>query len=91
MFLPTFKPSADPALSPLSLPVSRQYVDDLGTPLGNAQLFSAHQMGSCRMAVSPREGVVDEEGQCHEVKGLYIMDASVFPTSLGAFRQLGLV
>lgn len=43
------------------------------------------------MAVSPREGVVDEEGQCHEVKGLYIMDASVFPTSLGAFRQLGLV
>lgn len=58
-------------------------MDDLGTPVSNAQLFSAHQMGSCRMAVSPRDGVVDEEGQCHEVKGLYIMDASVFPTSLG--------
>lgn len=63
------------------LPV--QYVEGLGTPLGNSQLFSAHQMGSCRMSPVADQGVVDEEGQTHEVQGLYIVDASVFPTSLG--------
>lgn len=43
----------------------------------------AHQMGSCRMGVSPRKSVVDPRGQVWGVEGLYVADASVFPTASG--------
>lgn len=45
--------------------------------------MSAHQMGTCRMGSSPQHSVVDEAGQCWDVRGLYVADASVFPTSSG--------
>ncbi|KAJ3029098.1 UNVERIFIED_CONTAM: hypothetical protein HDU68_000137 [Siphonaria sp. JEL0065] len=44
---------------------------------------SAHQMGSCRMGRDSATGAVDAEGQTFEVKGLYVADASVFPTASG--------
>ncbi|KAJ3116405.1 hypothetical protein HK100_001081 [Physocladia obscura] len=44
---------------------------------------SAHQMGSARMGASPETSVVDPDGQSWEVKGLYVADASVFPTASG--------
>ena len=46
-------------------------------------LFSLFQMGSCRMATSPHRGVVDSTGEVWECSDLYIMDASIFPTSIG--------
>jgi choline dehydrogenase-like flavoprotein len=46
------------------------------------------QMGSMRMATSPLEGPVNEDGQVWEAEGLYCMDASVFPTSLGEYPPL---
>ncbi|KAL5333286.1 hypothetical protein BJX70DRAFT_72858 [Aspergillus crustosus] len=44
---------------------------------------SAHQMGSCRMGTSPRHSVVDPEGQVWGTKGLYVVDASIFPSASG--------
>ncbi|XP_021754415.1 long-chain-alcohol oxidase FAO4A-like [Chenopodium quinoa] len=44
---------------------------------------SAHQMGSCKMGVSPRTSVVNQRGEIWEVEGLYLADSSVFPTALG--------
>eukprot|EP00879_Flechtneria_rotunda_P029812 GHRR01032263.1.p1 GENE.GHRR01032263.1~~GHRR01032263.1.p1 ORF type:complete len:151 (+),score=50.16 GHRR01032263.1:501-953(+) len=46
-------------------------------------LFSAHQMGSCRMGSNARSSVCDARGQCWEVCGLYVADASLFPTASG--------
>jgi choline dehydrogenase-like flavoprotein len=46
-------------------------------------LFSAHQMGTCRMGVDPRGNVCDERGQVHGVPGLYVADTSLFPASSG--------
>ncbi|XAR70757.1 Long-chain-alcohol oxidase [Bertholletia excelsa] len=44
---------------------------------------SAHQMGSCRMGVDRRVSAVGPAGETWEVEGLYVADASVFPTALG--------
>ncbi|KAI4314603.1 hypothetical protein L6164_027492 [Bauhinia variegata] len=57
---------------------SSRPLTDLSTPL-----CSAHQMGSCRMGTDPKESVVNEKGETWEVEGLYVADASVFPTALG--------
>ncbi|KIW89940.1 uncharacterized protein Z519_09370 [Cladophialophora bantiana CBS 173.52] len=44
---------------------------------------SAHQMGSCRMASSIKTGVVDANGKVFGTEGLYVADASVFPSASG--------
>lgn len=46
-------------------------------------LFSAHQMGTCRMGRDAKSAVCDERGEVFGVKGLYIADASAFPGSSG--------
>lgn len=46
-------------------------------------LFSAHQMGTCRMGSSAREAVCDENGQVFGARGLFVADASAFPGSSG--------
>jgi choline dehydrogenase-like flavoprotein len=45
--------------------------------------FTAHQMGSCRMGTDPAESVADGRGELHDVKGVWIGDASAFPTAPG--------
>jgi choline dehydrogenase-like flavoprotein len=50
---------------------------------GGHKLFSAHQMGSCRMGTDPATSVASPTGELHDVKGVWIGDASAFPTSSG--------
>ena len=46
-------------------------------------LFSAHQMGSCRMGTDPATSVADPRGELHDTPGVWIGDASAFPTPSG--------
>jgi choline dehydrogenase-like flavoprotein len=39
-----------------------------------------HVFGSCRMSGRPGEGAVDVEGRVRGMEGLYIADASIFPS-----------
>jgi choline dehydrogenase-like flavoprotein len=54
-------------------------------PYGPADvtIFTAHQMGSCRMGRDPSDSVADGRGQLHDVEGVWIGDASAFPTAPG--------
>jgi choline dehydrogenase-like flavoprotein len=45
--------------------------------------FTAHQMGSCRMGTDPATSVADGRGELHDVGGVWIGDASAFPTAPG--------
>ena len=51
-------------------------------------LYAAHPMGTCAMGLDPNTSVVQPTGETHRIKGLYISDASVFPSSLGVNPQL---
>ncbi len=50
---------------------------------GGQKLFSAHQMGSCRMGSDPATSVAGPWGELHDAPGVWIGDASAFPTSSG--------
>jgi choline dehydrogenase-like flavoprotein len=50
---------------------------------GGYKLFSAHQMGSCRMGTDPQTSVAGPFGELHDTKGVWIGDGSAFPTSSG--------
>jgi choline dehydrogenase-like flavoprotein len=39
---------------------------------------ASHNLGSNRMSAKPAEGVVDKNGEAHEVKNLFIADGSAF-------------
>ncbi len=45
--------------------------------------ITVHGQGGCAMSVSPRDGVTDVFGQVHGMKGLYVMDAAIFPSPVG--------
>lgn len=51
-------------------------------------LFSAHQMGTCRLGDSRDSAVCDENGEIFGVRGLFIGDASAFPASSGVNPML---
>ncbi len=51
-------------------------------------VFSAHQMGGCRMGDDAGSSIVrSEDLRHHTLKNLYVIDGSVFPTSLGVNPQ----
>ena len=44
-------------------------------------LFSAHVNGTCRLGVNPATSGCSPTGERHGVRGLYVMDGSLFPTA----------
>jgi choline dehydrogenase-like flavoprotein len=50
---------------------------------GGQRLFSAHQMGTCRMGADPETSVAGPWGELHDVRGVWIGDGSAFPTPTG--------
>lgn len=46
-------------------------------------IFALHQMGSARMGSDPATSVANPWGELHDVPGVWIGDASAFPTATG--------
>lgn len=58
-------------------------IEKLGNKAPDAVYMCAHQMGSNRMSAKASQGAVDPNGRVWETEGLYVMDASVFPSASG--------
>ncbi|WP_269533339.1 GMC family oxidoreductase [Chitinimonas sp. BJYL2] len=65
-------------------------IKNLPLEILRAKVVSAHVMGGAGMAAKAEDGVVDQYGRFHHLQGLYVMDGSVFPTSIGANPQLSI-
>ena len=53
-------------------------------------LSAVHPMGTLAMGRDPRSSVVSSTGEHHQVKGLFALDGSLFPTSLGGPPQISI-
>ena len=82
-------------------PIEWRVGDDLDTFVAKAQrlpvraggltVFSAHQMGSCRMGSDPATSVADPRGELHDTPGVWIGDGSAFPTSSGTNPMISIM
>ena len=55
---------------------------------GAIPIASTHPQSTCRMGGDPGRSVVNAFGELHDVRGVFVADMSVFPTSLGAPPQI---
>jgi choline dehydrogenase-like flavoprotein len=55
----------------------------LKNEIARYRYVSYHPQGTCRMGADPKKSVVNPYGESHDVKGLYVTDASLLPTSIG--------
>src|SRR6202049_4412978 len=54
-------------------------------------LFTAHQMGTCRFGADRTMSVADPYGQVHGIPGLFVADASGFPSASGVNPMLSVM
>jgi choline dehydrogenase-like flavoprotein len=63
---------------------ARGVMEDLLKAAGAEEVITieryAHLVGGCRMAASPKDGVVDANQRSFAVPNLYVTDGSVLPT-----------
>jgi len=65
-------------------------IDNLPYIASRALVGSAHVMGGMAMGEDLSQCVVDSQGKYHYLDNLYVIDGSVFPTSIGANPQLSI-
>lgn len=55
------------------------------------RLEAFHPMGTARIAADPRQGVCAPDGSVRGTRGLYVADASLFPTSVGVNPMMTII
>jgi choline dehydrogenase-like flavoprotein len=63
-------------------------IDAAGLGPNQLLLVTFHQMASCRMGASARTSVVDADNRVWGIRGLYVADASTFPSASGVNPML---
>jgi choline dehydrogenase-like flavoprotein len=54
-------------------------------------IFTAHQLCSCRMGSDPATSVANGRGELHDTKGVWVGDASAFPTAPGVNPMISIM
>ena len=73
---------------PLRSPDELRFLEEPGFSARRIECVTFHPLGSARMGRDPRASVVRETGETWDVENLYVVDGSVFPTSIGVNSQL---
>lgn len=68
---------------PIKTEADLEIIRQRGIVPNDLMLASSHPQGTLRMGENPRKNVVNLSGESHAVKGLFVADASLFPTSIG--------
>ena len=55
------------------------------------RLEAFHPMATARISADPRRGVCDVDGSVHGTAGLYVADASLFPTAVGVNPMMTII
>jgi len=76
----TVTPIPHPSLNDPAFQTWRAQLRAAGPPV---RFASAHQMGSCRMGSAEANSAVDERGRVWGTEGVWVADASVFPSASG--------
>jgi len=81
-----------PAIPPVRLDSAKE-LDALDTSFVRPHglpLSAVHPMGTMRMGRDPKTSVVASTGEHHHLRGLFVLDGSLFPTSLGGPPQISI-
>lgn len=76
-------PASSDARAYRSWSAARAGIASLKLRSPNVYVNSTHPLGGCAMGGDPRTSVVRADGRHHHLQNLYVIDGSVFPTSLG--------
>jgi choline dehydrogenase-like flavoprotein len=71
----------------LTRPEQADWITDPKVRRRDLHLVASHHFGTVCAGSDPRRSVVDAHLQSHALPGLFVMDASVFPTNLGVNPQ----
>lgn len=66
-------------------------LDEMVLRAASAPLISAHQQGTVRLGNSADEGGADPDGQVYGTRGVYVMDASIFPSSASSHTMAPII
>jgi choline dehydrogenase-like flavoprotein len=81
-----------PAVPPLRVTSARE-LDALDPSVlrpHSVPLTAVHPMGTMRMGEDVKRSVVRSTGEHHQLRGLFVLDGSLFPTSIGVPPQIGI-
>ncbi len=76
---------ADPVVMTSAAEIDK--LDDATWEKMRCRVVTAHQMGGCQMGKDPNTSVVDATLKFHGMDNLFVVDGSVFPSSLGVNPQ----
>jgi choline dehydrogenase-like flavoprotein len=71
----------------LRSPDDLKHWDNMPLDARSCGMMLSHLFGSTRMGSDERSSVVGLDFQVHGVRGLYVLDSSIFPTNLGVNPQ----
>ena len=84
------RPAHKQAKHYMSWKEAKAAVANLNVVAHKTTVGSAHVMGGCPMGDDPKRSVAGVEGKFHHLDNLYVLDGSLFPTSIGANPQLSI-
>ena len=58
------------------------FLNGNGSTIKGTHFTSSHQVGSCRMSESKKDGVIDTMGEIFDYPGIFITDGSAIPSSM---------